>query len=117
MGERKIRIHDCRSRTGTRNETRAHDGTIVTSRSNWCSDALEFICWNGEIVRVDFALDSHDREVISWVATTAGISGEMIRDMSSSGLVTSGAPRKVQWLIDNGSIFAAYRTLEISPEP
>src|SRR5262245_28806005 len=62
---------------------RAHDGTIVTCRSNerWCSDALEFTCWNGEIVRVAFALDSHDREVISWVATTAGISGEMIRDM------------------------------------
>jgi hypothetical protein len=40
---------------------RAHDGTIVTSRSNerWCSDALEFTCWNGEIVRVAFALDSH----------------------------------------------------------
>jgi hypothetical protein len=36
---------------------------------------------NGEIVRVAFALDSHDREVISWVATTAGISGEMIRDI------------------------------------
>jgi len=38
-------------------------------------------CWNGEIVRVAFALDCHDREVIGWVATTAGISGEMIRDM------------------------------------
>ena len=51
---------------------RAHDGTIMTSRSNerWCSDALEFTCWNGEIVRVAFALDSHDREVISWVATS-----------------------------------------------
>jgi hypothetical protein len=43
----------------------------------WCSYALE----NGEIVWVACALDSHDREVISWVATTAGISGEMIRDM------------------------------------
>jgi transposase-like protein len=66
-----------------RRAPRAHDGTIVTSRSNerWCSDALEFTCWNGEIVRVAFALDSHDREVISWVVTTAGISGEMIRDM------------------------------------
>ena len=28
-----------------------------------------------------FALDCHDREVIGWVATTAGISGEMIRDI------------------------------------
>ncbi|MCK1504307.1 hypothetical protein IVB21_04970 [Bradyrhizobium sp. 18] len=62
---------------------RAHDGTIVTRRSNerWCSDAREFICWNGEIVRVAFGLNSRDREVISCVATTAGISGEMIRDM------------------------------------
>ena len=53
-------------RTGRR-VPRAHDGTIMTSRSNerWCSDALEFTCWNGEIVRVAFALDSHDREVIS----------------------------------------------------
>ena len=38
-------------------------------------------CWNGEIVRVAFALDCHDREAIGWLATTAGISGEMIRDM------------------------------------
>jgi putative transposase len=62
---------------------RAQDGTIMTSRSNerWCSDALEFTCWNGNVVRVAFALDSHDREVISWVATTPGICGEMNRDM------------------------------------
>lgn len=99
---------------------RAHDGAIMTSRSNerWCSDVLEFTCWNGEIVRVAFALDSHDREVISWVATTAGISGEMIRDMMVQCVEQRfgdiRAPRKVQWLSDNGSIFAAYRTLEIA---
>jgi hypothetical protein len=28
-----------------------------------------------------FALDCHDREVIGFVATTAGISSEMIREM------------------------------------
>jgi putative transposase len=33
------------------------------------------------VVRVAFALDCHDHEVIGWVATTAGISGEMIGDM------------------------------------
>ncbi|QOZ66666.1 hypothetical protein WN72_10145 [Bradyrhizobium arachidis] len=75
-------------------------------------------CWNGEIVRVAFARDSHDREVISWVATTAGISGEMIRDMMvhcvEQRFADIRAPRKVQWLTDNGSIFAAYRTLEIA---
>jgi transposase InsO family protein len=44
---------------------RAHDGTIMTSRSNerWCSDVLEFTCWNGDVVRVAFVLDSHDREL------------------------------------------------------
>jgi putative transposase len=92
----------------------------MTSRSNerWCSDALEFTCWNSEIERVAFTLDSHDREVISWVATTAGISGEMIRDMMLNCVEQRfgeiRAPRKVQWLTDNGSIFAAYRTLEIA---
>ncbi len=59
-----------------------HDGQVATIRSNcrWCSDVLEFTCWNGEVVRVVFALDCHDREAISWGAITSGISGEMIRD-------------------------------------
>jgi putative transposase len=103
-----------------RRRPREHDGQVATIRSNcrWCSDALEFTCWNGEVVRVAFALDCHDREVISWVATTAGISGEMIRDMMVrcveqrfGGIC---APHPVQWLSDNGSIFAAHRTVEIA---
>jgi putative transposase len=66
-----------------RRRPREHDGQVAAIRSSvrWCSDALEFTCWNGEIVRVAFALDCHDREVIGWTATTAGISVEMIRDM------------------------------------
>jgi transposase InsO family protein len=67
---------------------------------------------------IAFALDSHDREVISWVATTAGISGEMIWDTMVHRVEQRfggiRAPRKVQWLTDNGSIFAAYHTLEIA---
>ena len=49
--------------------------------------------------------------MISWVATTAGISGEMIRDMmvrcveQRFGAIRALHP--VQWLSDNGSIFAA----------
>src|SRR4051794_16079698 len=59
-----------------RRRAREHDGKIITIRSNirWCADALEFTCWNGEIVRMAFVLDCHDREVIAWLATTAGIS-------------------------------------------
>lgn len=103
-----------------RRRPREHDGQVATIRSNcrWCSDALEFTCWNGEVVRVAFALDCHDREVISWVATTAGISGEMIRDMMvrcvEQRFGAIRAPHPVQWLSDNGSIFAAQRTLEIA---
>ncbi len=103
-----------------RRRVREHDGQVATIRSNcrWCSDALEFLSWNGEIVRVAFALDCHDREVISWVATTAGISGEMIRDMMvrcvEQRFGAIRAPHPVQWLSDNGSIFAAHKTIEIA---
>lgn len=103
-----------------RRSAREHEGQVATIRSNcrWCSDALEFTCWNGEVVRVAFALDCHDREAISWVATTAGISGEMIRDMMvrcvEQRFGAIRAPHPVQWLSDNGSIFAAHRTIEIA---
>jgi len=101
-----------------RRRPREHDGQIATIRSNirWCSDALEFTCWNGEVVRVAFALDCHDREAISWVAITGGISGEMIRDMMvrcvEQRFGAIRAPHPVQWLSDNGSIFAAHKTIE-----
>jgi putative transposase len=91
-----------------RRRPREHDGKVVTLRSNirWCSDTLEFTCWNGDVVRVAFALDCHDREVIGWLATTAGISGEMIRDLMVECVEKRfGAPQTphaIQWLADNG---------------
>jgi transposase InsO family protein len=70
------------------------------------------------MVRVAFALDSHDRVVIGWVATTAGIPDEMIRDMMARCVEHRfggiRAPHPVQWLSDNGSIFAAHQTVEIA---
>src|SRR6516164_1388278 len=68
--------------TGQPWRAREHDGRVATIRSNcrWCSDVFEFACWNGEVVRVASALDCHDREAIAWIAISAGISGEMIRD-------------------------------------
>jgi transposase InsO family protein len=61
---------------------RTHDGVVNALRSNfrWCSDHLERSCRNGESVRVLFAIDACDREIIAWPATTAGISGEMLRN-------------------------------------
>jgi transposase InsO family protein len=99
---------------------RAHDGQIITIRSNlrWTSDGFEIPCWSGESVRVAFALDTCDREVISWVATTGGISGEMIRDLMIEsverrfgGYQTS---HPVEWLSDNGSCYRAHETVSFA---
>ena len=97
--------------------TRTHDGEIITLKSNtrWCSDVFAIICWNAEIVWVAFSLDCCDREVMSYIATTAGISGEMIRDLiaetieSRFGLVDR-VPHKIEWLTDNGSVYTAHDT-------
>jgi transposase InsO family protein len=62
---------------------RVHDGKVMVMRSNlrWCSDGLEFTCWNGEVVRLAFIIDAFDREIISWAAVAnAGISGSDVRD-------------------------------------
>lgn len=86
---------------------RADDGKIITIRSNlrWTSDGFEIPCWNGEAVRVAFALDTCDREAITWCASTAGITGEMDRDMMLEA---------VQWLSDNGSAYRAHATVEFA---
>ena len=61
-------------------DTRKHEGKVAVKESNtrWCSDGLELSCDNGERVRVAFALDCCDREVMSWVATTKGIDAGLV---------------------------------------
>lgn len=48
---------------------RAHDGKIITIRPNlrWTSDGFEIACWNSQVVRVAFSLDTCDREVMAEV--------------------------------------------------
>lgn len=59
-------------------------------------------------MRVAVVLGYHDREVIGWTATTAGISDQMIRDMMikcvERRFQATRTPHRVQWLTDNGSI-------------
>ncbi|MDP1091928.1 IS3 family transposase [Klebsiella pneumoniae] len=45
---------------------RAHKGRVAVVESNrrWCSDGFEFRCDNGEKLRVTFAQDCCDREII-----------------------------------------------------
>jgi putative transposase len=62
---------------------RVHDGKIITIWPNlrWTSDGFEIACWNSRVVRVAFALDTCDREVMAWRASTSGVTGEMIRNL------------------------------------
>ena len=100
--------------------SRAHDGKVITLRRNtrWCSDGFEIHCDNHEIVRVAFALDTCDREAISHVATTGGISGSMIRDLMlecvKQRFGMECAPHPVEWLSDNGSCYTAKDTVEFA---
>lgn len=87
----------------------------LASNQRWSSDALEIACWNGEVLRVAFAIDTHDREVMAWVASTGGISGRMVRDLMvacvEARFTSLRAPQPVQWLADNGSAYTAAETL------
>jgi transposase InsO family protein len=99
---------------------RAHDGKIITIRPNlrWTSDGFEIACWDGQVVRVAFALDTCDREAMAWCASTGGISGEMIRDLMLESVErrfgAAGLPNPIQWLSDNGSCYRAHETIDFA---
>jgi putative transposase len=111
-----------RRHTGRPVDTRSHDGRIAVSESNrrWCSDGFEIACDNRERVRVAFALDCCDREAMSWVATTSGISGDMVRDLMVEAIEArfdATAPtRPIEWLTDNGSPYIARDTRSFARE-
>jgi transposase InsO family protein len=99
---------------------RTHDGVVVALRSNvrWCSDHLELHPRDGSVVRVLFAIDACDREVMAWSATTGGVSGEMVRDLMVACVErrfgTTRTPQKVEWLSDNGSAYIARETAQVA---
>jgi putative transposase len=108
--------------TGRPTDTRSHDGKVAVERSNmrWCSDGFEIACDNTERVRVAFALDCCDREVLSWVATTGGIGGAMVRDLMVEAVEKRfgqvAPPTPVEWLTDNGSPYVARDTRAFAHE-
>lgn len=68
------------------------------------------------IIIVAFVLDCHDREAISWIASSKGVDGEMIRDLMVSCIDSRfgqvpALPHKLQWLSDNGPAYVARKTL------
>ena len=112
------------ARPYTERSDRAHNGRVVTMRSNlrWCSHGFEFTCWNGDIVRSAFIIDAHDRETISWHAVAhAGISGSDVRDMMLAAVEARfgghRAPHRVEMLSDNGSPYIARDTCIFARQP
>jgi putative transposase len=104
-----------------RREGRIHDGKVMVMRSNlrWCSDGLEFTCWNGDILRLAFIIDAFDREIIAWTAVSgAGISGSDVRDMMLEAVekrfANTRAPHPIEHLSDNGSPYTAKDTRDFA---
>lgn len=117
---RVMRDNDLLWQPPIKKPVRTHDGKVIvaTSDSRWCSDTLEIWCWDNSKVRVGFCMDCCDREIISWVASTGGISGEMIRDLMAEAVEqrfgADKTPHKIEWLSDNGSIYRAKNTREFA---
>jgi len=95
---------------------RAHKGRVAVAESNrrWCSDGFEFRCDNGEKLRVTFAQDCCDREIIDWAASTGGYDKETVQDVML-GAVEKRFGRQLpteslEWLTDNGSAYRAHET-------
>ena len=104
-----------------RREGRIHDGKVMVMCSNlrWCSDGLEFTCWNGDVIRLAFIIDAFDREIIAWTAVCgAGISGSDVRDMMLEAVEkrfgTVRAPHSIEHLSDNGSPYTAKGTRDFA---
>lgn len=98
--------------------TRSHEGKIETIRSDvrWCTDAFGIQCENGEQLQVAFSLDCCDREVITWVTSTRGIDGGLVRDLMTETVEmrfgkVKELPHAVQWLSDNGPGYVAHETV------
>jgi putative transposase len=104
-----------------RRHGRIHEGKVMVMRSNlrWCSDGLEFTCWNGEVVRLAFIIDAFDREIVAWTAVCgAGISGSDVRDMMLEAVekrfADLRAPQPIEHLSDNGSPYTAKETRDFA---
>jgi putative transposase len=95
-----------------------HDGKVMTLKSNlrWCSDAFSIQCWNADQIHIAFSQDCHDREIISWIASSKGIDRFMIQDLIAESVEKRFGkvlhlPHPLQWLSDNGSPYVARETV------
>lgn len=98
--------------------SKEHNGQVSVDASNkrWCSDGLEFKCFNGEHVSMTFVLDCCDREVISFVAKKGrGLSAWMAQEQVLLAVnrrfgSVNQVPTPFQLLTDNGSAYTSQKT-------
>ena len=109
-----MKVHDLLLDSHAGGVERRRDGRIAVDERNrrWCSDGFEIGCDNGERVRVAFALDCCDREAVSFLATTGGVSGDDVRDLMVAAVEhrfgrVNRLPVTIEWLSDNGSCYIA----------
>lgn len=115
---RLMKRHHLLLQKPTLKPVRSHNGKVETLHSNtrWCSDTLCIQCLNGKQVHVAFSIDTCDREVMRYIASTRGIDGKMIRDLMvetveyRTGHCQTAYP--IQWLTDNGSCYTAKETVD-----
>jgi putative transposase len=86
--------------------------TVKESDTLWFSGGLNLSCDKGKRVRVAFAMDCGDREIISWVASARGFHAELVRNLLIQAVVkrfgSNGKPPKtIQWLTNNGRCYKA----------
>lgn len=95
---------------------RAYKGRVAVAESNrrWCSDGFEFRCDNGEKLRVTFAQDCCDREIIDCAASTGGYDKETVQDVMLGAVEKRFGKQlpteSLDWLTDNGSAYRAHET-------
>ena len=98
--------------------SKEHNGQVSVDASNkrWCSDGLEFKCFNGEHVSMTFVLDCCDREVISFVAKKGrGLPAWMAQEQILLAVnrrfgSVNQVPTPLQLLTDNGSAYTSQKT-------
>ncbi len=101
--------------------SKEHNGQVSVDASNkrWCSDGLEFKCFNGEHLSMTFVLDCYDREVISFVAKKGrGLPAWMVQEQVLLAVnrrfgAVSQVPTSLQLLTDNGSAYTSRKTNQL----
>ena len=76
-------------------------------------------CQNDDKIFISFAMDTCDREIIGYIASTIGINGESVRDLITESVeYRFGKINKlnhaIQWLKDNGPCYVSHEKVRFA---